>query len=105
MKSYRNTIPVPKHWSQKRKYLQGKKGMEKPLFELPKFIADTGIGSLRAATQEKEDQQSMKSKMRAKMQPKLGRIEIDYQRLHDAFFRFQTKPHMTKFGDMCAHLY
>jgi len=35
LKSYRNTVPVPQHWSQKRKYLQGKRGIEKLPFELP----------------------------------------------------------------------
>ncbi|CAG8826385.1 20763_t:CDS:2, partial [Dentiscutata erythropus] len=35
LKAYRNTVPVPQHWSQKRKYLQGKRGIEKPAFDLP----------------------------------------------------------------------
>lgn len=35
IKSHRNTIPIPPHWSQKRDYLQGKRGMEKPAFQLP----------------------------------------------------------------------
>lgn len=35
IKSYRNTIPVPPHWSQKRDYLQGKRGIEKAQFQLP----------------------------------------------------------------------
>ena len=34
----RNTVPVPRHWSYKRKYLQGKRGIEKPPFDLPDFI-------------------------------------------------------------------
>ncbi|KNC69602.1 hypothetical protein SARC_17883, partial [Sphaeroforma arctica JP610] len=29
LKSYRNTVPVPVHWCQKRKYLQNKRGIEK----------------------------------------------------------------------------
>ena len=29
LKAYRNTIPVPQHWCQKRKFLQGKRGLEK----------------------------------------------------------------------------
>lgn len=35
IKSHRNTIPVPQHWGQKRDYLQGKRGIEKPAFQLP----------------------------------------------------------------------
>lgn len=38
--------------------------------------------------------------MREKVRPKLGKIDIDYQKLHDAFFRFQTKPKMTIHGDL-----
>ena len=36
--STRNTVPVPRHWCFKRKYLQGKRGIEKPPFNLPEFI-------------------------------------------------------------------
>jgi splicing factor 3B subunit 2 len=35
LKALRNTVPVPRHWCHKRKYLQGKRGIEKPPFELP----------------------------------------------------------------------
>lgn len=35
IKAYRNSVPVPRHWCHKRKYLQGKRGIEKPPFELP----------------------------------------------------------------------
>ena len=34
LKSYRNCIPVPKHWAQKRKFLMGKRGAEKPPFQV-----------------------------------------------------------------------
>lgn len=34
------------------------------------------------------------------MQPKMGQIDIDYQVLLDAFFRFQTKPPLTRHGDI-----
>ncbi|KAI9298937.1 DUF382-domain-containing protein [Neoconidiobolus thromboides FSU 785] len=100
LKSYRNTIPIPKHWSQKRKYLQGKRGIEKPPFELPDFIKATGIMEMRDSTNEKEETATLKQKARAKMHPKMGKLDIDYQRLHDAFFRFQTKPYLTKHGEL-----
>jgi splicing factor 3B subunit 2 len=38
LKATRNTVPVPRHWCAKRKYLQGKRGFEKPAFDLPDFI-------------------------------------------------------------------
>lgn len=100
LKSYRNTIPIPAHWSAKRDYLQGKRGIEKPPFQLPAFIADTGIATMRDAVKEKEANMSLKAKTRERVQPKMGKVDIDYQKLHDAFFKFQTKPPMTGYGEM-----
>lgn len=34
------------------------------------------------------------------MQPKVGKLDIDYQVLHDAFFKHQTKPHLTRLGEI-----
>jgi splicing factor 3B subunit 2 len=53
LKATRNTVTVPRHWCFKRKYLQGKRGIEKPPFDLPDFIKGTGIMEMRAALQEK----------------------------------------------------
>ncbi|XP_078063827.1 splicing factor 3B subunit 2-like, partial [Mustelus asterias] len=53
LKATRNSVPVPRHWCFKRKYLQGKRGIEKPPFELPEFIRRTGIQEMREALQEK----------------------------------------------------
>ncbi|ESO01355.1 hypothetical protein HELRODRAFT_100627 [Helobdella robusta] len=100
LKAARNTVPVPRHWCFKRKYLQGKRGFEKPPFELPHFIKATGIMEMRQALQEKEDQKTLKSKMRERVRPKMGKIDIDYQKLHDAFFKWQTKPRLTIHGDI-----
>uniref|UniRef100_A0A8D3BS21 Splicing factor 3b, subunit 2 n=1 Tax=Scophthalmus maximus TaxID=52904 RepID=A0A8D3BS21_SCOMX len=100
LKATRNTVPVPRHWCFKRKYLQGKRGIEKPPFELPEFIKRTGIQEMREALQEKEDAKTMKTKMREKVRPKMGKIDIDYQKLHDAFFKWQIKPKLTIHGDL-----
>lgn len=75
VQSCRNSVPVPRHWSQKRKFLQvvktlyilpttncyvflivmngmqGKRGIEKPIFKLPDFIEATGITEMRQAYQ------------------------------------------------------
>jgi splicing factor 3B subunit 2 len=104
LKSYRNTVPIPAHWSAKRDYLQGKRGIEKPAFQLPAYIADTGIATMRDAIKEKEAGMSLKAKTRERVQPKMGKVDIDYQKLHDAFFKFQTKPPVTAFGEMCVIL-
>ena len=53
LKATRNTVPVPRHWCAKRKYLQGKRGFEKPAFDLPDFIKRTGIQGMREAVAEK----------------------------------------------------
>ena len=138
LKSLRNTVPVPKHWGQKRKYLQNKRGLEKLPFVLPgasttplsradswaiawnptltggrsrafvrvgaipEFIRRTGITEMREAIREKEDSMKMRQKMRERVQPKMGKLNIDYQKLHDAFFKYQEKPALTSHGDMCV---
>ncbi|KAL6242424.1 hypothetical protein RBB50_010563 [Rhinocladiella similis] len=100
LKSYRNVVPVPTHWSLKREYLSSKRGIEKPPFALPKFILETGIAEMRDATLEKQDQQSLKQKQRERVQGKTGKLDIDYQKLYEAFFRFQTKPELTRYGEV-----
>ncbi|KAJ1814019.1 hypothetical protein LPJ75_002948 [Coemansia sp. RSA 2598] len=101
LKGLRNTVPVPIHWGQKKKYLQYKRGMEKPPFELPDFIKATGIMEMREAIQDKEEENKAKTTARERMRPKMNKLTLDYQRLHDAFFRFQTPPkHLTSHGDL-----
>ncbi|XP_011402894.1 PREDICTED: splicing factor 3B subunit 2-like [Amphimedon queenslandica] len=100
LKSARNTVQVPRHWCFKRKYLQGKRGIEKPPFSLPEFIKATGIMEMRSALEDKEEAKSLKQRTRERVRPKLGKLTIDYQKLHDAFFKWQTKPKMTIHGDL-----
>ena len=66
-------------------------------FRLPEFIENTGISRMR--DQCHDSHKSLKQKMRERMQPRMGKIDIDYQVLHDAFFKFQTKPKLTVHGD------
>jgi len=100
LKSLPNTVPVPRHWGRKRKYLQGKRGIEKPPFQLPHFLAQTGVGDVRSAQAAQEDKMSLKQKQRNRVQVR-GGVDVDYKTLHDAFFKFQTKPtNMTGFGDL-----
>ena len=100
IKAYRNVVPVPSHWSLKREYLSSKRGVEKPPFNLPKFIQETGITEMRDAALEKQEQATLKQKQRERVQPKMGRLDIDYQKLYEAFFRFQTKPELTRYGEV-----
>jgi splicing factor 3B subunit 2 len=99
LKTLKNTIPVPKHWCQKRRFLQNKRGIVKPPLELPEFIENTGITKIRDNSV--NARKVLKQKLRERMQPKLGKMDIDYQVLYDAFFKHQTKPgSLTKHGDM-----
>lgn len=100
IKGHRNVVPVPTHWSLKREYLSSKRGVEKAPFALPKFIQETGIAEMRDAALEKQEQSSLKQKQRERVQPKMGRLDIDYQKLYEAFFRFQTKPELTRYGEI-----
>ena len=100
IKSYRNVVPVPTHWALKREYLSSKRGIEKAAFALPKFIQDTGIAEMRDAVLEKQENASLKQKQRERVQPKMGKLDVDYQKLYEAFFRFQTKPELTRYGEV-----
>ncbi|GFF43139.1 pre-mRNA-splicing factor sap145 [Aspergillus udagawae] len=100
IKAHRNVVPVPLHWSLKREYLSSKRGVEKPPFALPKFIQETGISEMRDAALEKQEQATLKQRQRERVQPKMGRLDIDYQKLYEAFFRFQTKPELTRYGEV-----
>ncbi|SOV83343.1 splicing factor 3B subunit 2, putative [Plasmodium reichenowi] len=100
IKCLKNSIPVPQQWCQKRKYLHGKRGIEKIPYRLPPYIQDTKISEIRQAIKEKEEQKSLKQKMRDRVRPKLHTMDIDYQTLHDAFFKYATKPKLVKFAEV-----
>ncbi|KAF2168063.1 hypothetical protein M409DRAFT_65603 [Zasmidium cellare ATCC 36951] len=100
IKGARNVVPVPAHWSLKREYLSSKRGIEKPGFALPKFIAETGIQDMRDAALEKQAEATLKQKQRERVQGKTGKLDIDYQKLYEAFFRRQTKPSLTRYGEV-----
>ena len=100
LKGHPNYVPVPRHWRNKRGYLQGKRSVEGSTYQLPDYIAATGIQEVRQAAIEAEENRSLKQIGRAKMRPKMGQMDIDYKILHDAFFRYQTRAETTNFGDL-----
>ena len=101
LKGYKNVVQVPRHWSNKRNYLANKRGIDKGAFKLPEYIEQTGIAKIRQALIAKEAEKDIKAKQRSKMRPKTGKLDIDYQVLYKAFFKYQTKPaFLTKFGDI-----
>jgi splicing factor 3B subunit 2 len=97
-KCLKNTIPVPNHWAQKNQYLQSKRGINKSLLKLPDYIEATGISQIRKT--DDDIHKSLKQRVRERMSPKLGRLDLDYQVLHDAFFKYQTKPKLTRYGEI-----
>eukprot|EP00577_Skeletonema_sp_RCC1716_P018019 CAMPEP_0113406776 /NCGR_PEP_ID=MMETSP0013_2-20120614/19698_1 /TAXON_ID=2843 ORGANISM="Skeletonema costatum, Strain 1716" /NCGR_SAMPLE_ID=MMETSP0013_2 /ASSEMBLY_ACC=CAM_ASM_000158 /LENGTH=249 /DNA_ID=CAMNT_0000292657 /DNA_START=36 /DNA_END=781 /DNA_ORIENTATION=- /assembly_acc=CAM_ASM_000158 len=79
LKGIPGTVPVPRHWGRKRKYLQGKRGVEKPPFALPDFIVKTGICDVRDATAEDDAKMSVKQKNRARVSGKGAGVDVDYR--------------------------
>jgi splicing factor 3B subunit 2 len=67
--------------------LQNKRGVLKPPFKLPAFIEATGIAKVRDPFLERDGTKMVKQKMRDRMNPRMGKIEIDYEVLYDAFFK------------------
>jgi len=100
LKGLKNAVPVPGHWSLKREYLSSKRGIEKPPFALPKFIQETGISEMRDAVLKKQESMNMAQRQRERVQGKLGKFDMDYNKLYEAFFRRQTKPEMTSYGEV-----
>lgn len=98
IKACHGVVSVPDHWQLKREYLSARRGIKKAPFELPSFIKDTGIMDMRDAL--KEDERTLKQKTRERVQPKMGKLDIDYQKLYNAFFRFQTKPRLYGPGEI-----
>ncbi|TID27147.1 hypothetical protein CANINC_002756 [Pichia inconspicua] len=97
LKTLQNSVDVPTHWSSKKSFLSAKRAIERPPFQLPDFILETGILEMRDTTLN-EDQTTLKQRMRERVQPKSGQLDIDYDKLYDAFFKYQKKPFLLKFG-------
>ncbi|KAF4696995.1 Splicing factor 3B subunit 2 [Perkinsus olseni] len=98
IKSTRNTVPA----LEQQATLHGvQEGSEKPRYRLPPYIEQTGIAKIRQSILEAEEEKTLKSKSREKIRPKVGKLDIDYNVLHDAFFKYATPcPYLTKHGDM-----
>ncbi|EDK38789.2 hypothetical protein PGUG_02887 [Meyerozyma guilliermondii ATCC 6260] len=96
IKSQPNVVQVPDHWSSKRDYLANRRGFEKPPFQLPHYIQETGIQEMRNGDADK----TLKQSQRDRVQPKMGRLDLDYRKLHRAFFEKQSKPRLFGFGDI-----
>lgn len=106
IKSHKNIVPVPGHWQLKREYLSGRSLLSKKPFELPDIIRQTDIEEMRNTLPGKNDDEnnpSLKEISRARVQPKMNTLDIDYKKLHDAFFKLgaRWKPDfMLPYGDL-----
>ncbi|KAH3662277.1 hypothetical protein OGAPHI_005526 [Ogataea philodendri] len=98
LKSQHNAILVPQHWAAAKGFLMGRRNYDRPPYQLPKFIADTGIIQMRSSMNDNES--TLKQRMRERVQPRMGQLDIDFNKLYDAFFKNQTKPDMLRFGEV-----
>lgn len=96
IKSQPNIVQVPEHWSAKRDYLANRRGFEKTPFQLPHYIQETGIQEMRNNDADK----TLKQLQRDRVQPKMGRLDLDYRKLHVAFFEKQAPPRLFGYGDI-----
>lgn len=100
IKSQHNMIDIPSHWKSNKSLLKQRRTFsDNGPFELPKFIQDTGILEMRDSSGKDEDV-NMKDRMRQRVQPKMGQLDLDFNKLYDAFFKFQTKPDLLKYGQI-----
>ncbi|CAI1651300.1 hypothetical protein SEUBUCD646_0M03780 [Saccharomyces eubayanus] len=107
IKCTKNVIPVPNHWQSKKEYLSGRSLLGKMPFELPDIIKKTNIEQMRSTLPQSgpdaQDEKSLKEASRARVQPKMGTLDLDYKKLHDVFFKTGAnwKPdHLLPFGDV-----
>ncbi|KAG7885930.1 hypothetical protein KL938_000962 [Ogataea parapolymorpha] len=98
LKTLHNAIPVPQHWGAAKGFLMGRRNYDRPPYQLPKFIADTGIIQMRSSMNDKET--TLKQRMRERVQPRMGQLDIDFNKLYDAFFKNQTKPDLLRYGEV-----
>lgn len=107
IKSTKNVVRVPSHWQTKREYLSGRSLLNKKPFELPDIMKQTDIETMRSVLPgedpTEEEEQSIKGMSRARIQPKLGTLDIDFKKLYDIFFKLGStwKPDvLLPFGDL-----
>lgn len=107
IKSTKNVVGIPSHWQLKREYLSGRSLLNKKPFELPDIMKQTDIESMRNVLPNSGQQQtqdsSLKEMARARVQPRLGTLDIDYRKLYDIFFKLGStwKPDvLLPFGDL-----
>lgn len=108
IKSTKNVVGIPSHWQMKREYLSGRSLLNKKPFELPDIMKQTDIESMRNVLPNGDQQQqpqdnSLKEMARARVQPRLGTLDIDYRKLYDIFFKLGStwKPDiLLPFGDL-----
>ncbi|PRT52914.1 hypothetical protein B9G98_00534 [Wickerhamiella sorbophila] len=95
LKSAPGVVQVPPTWQSsffKSRFYR------RPAYRLPQNISDTGIMDLRDVYE--DEQETLTQKSRQRVQPKLGKLDVDFRKLHAAFFKFQQKPRLSSFGSV-----
>jgi hypothetical protein len=97
MKAYRNTVPVPKHWCQKRRYLSRKVGQDRvSKYNLPNDVISAGVPRIRL-------HYVNRSKSSFSMQNIKGGGDkplVEYDKLMDCFIQPNIRYRLTSFGEM-----
>lgn len=99
LKAYRNTVPVPRHWCQKRNSCRVSGELESSHFNYQISLLRQELRKLDKLAMRKRIVRSLQ-KQSERMQPRMKKMDIDYPALYDAFFKYQTKPKLTTHGDL-----
>ena len=99
LKSLRGTVPVPQHWSQSANTYRASKALSRVHMSCQRLLQP--LGSPRCAKpSESRRMRRSSSKSSVSVRPKMGKININYQALYDAFSGEMKKPHLTAHGEI-----
>lgn len=96
LKAVPGVVQVPAHWQNRSEYLNSRLPRVHN-YELPQNIKDTGIMEMRDVFAEDA---SLRQKTRERVQPKLGKMDVDYRKFHAAIYHFQRKPPLSGYGEI-----
>eukprot|EP00924_Labyrinthula_sp_SR-Ha-C_P014007 maker-scaffold_5-snap-gene-20.11-mRNA-1 protein AED:0.00 eAED:0.00 QI:78/1/1/1/1/1/2/12/528 len=106
LKSLSNSVPIPTHWDAKHRYLQQNRSRTHTKYSLPDFIRDTSVNRIQKTVNSMSSSRNKTAKQlaRERTRPKIGMIDLNFQKLHDAFFKFQKRFYVPKLReDLTLH--
>eukprot|EP00477_Mikrocytos_mackini_P001257 GAHX01001343.1.p1 GENE.GAHX01001343.1~~GAHX01001343.1.p1 ORF type:complete len:281 (-),score=49.89 GAHX01001343.1:312-1154(-) len=100
IKSSRYSTPFPSAWRLNSKTKLNSGRYDRKEYVLPPNVAATGIQQLKKISLSLEELNKIKRAKIQTLNPIMGRINIDYKILHDAFFQFEYLPKFSGFGEI-----